>query len=949
MGLTRTSSAAAALTVALLFAPGAFAQETKRFDVPAQDAATALRTAAIQGDFEILIPPAIVSGKKTRELRGEFSNPAALGKLLEGTGLTYKPVGGRTYVVEERANPGGPGENPTLLAQAPNQGVGASDSEAKVTRAQESVVVTGSRLFEANQSLPIRTYTAERIEQSGKTTIAEFLNTLPTASVQSTPDRASVNGGQTTVRLRGFPTGTTGLLLNGRRLPSVLDSSFSFNLTDLPLAFIDRIDVLPSGSSAIYGSDAIAGVVNFITKRDVSGLHLTAAVGSAADYTSQSYSGTWGAGWAKGGLSLMASYEKSDRLFGQDRDIVNNADYRRFSDQGGVDRRVLTCSPGNVVSVSATNLPGLTSTTAVIPNGITGRPQVGDFSATQGTQSLCASNQFLNILPATERVGAFGTGYYQLTTGVELFAEILLSRTESSNLIPVAIFSRTVPASNAFNPFGVNVNVRTQLAIESGILAIKNYFRPLLGLRGTLFSRWDWEVAAWRSQERGNTESHGAQITAAVNAALASSDPASAINPFSRDNAVPASVLPNAFALQPQPSRSDLNAVDARVRGPLFDLPAGPVTAVVGAECGIVNDFSRRFNAVYSEARLPILGGRPYGGDLLDITAAGRYDRYSDFGGKATPQVGVELRPVEGLLLRGSYAQSFRAPQLSQLYQGRTVSNLNGVVDTARPGNPITNNVQGITVGNLDLKAEVGRANSFGVALTGKRFQGLRASVDYWRLVEDERIANPSVATEIAFPDIFPGRVSRDANGVITSVISGPANFGRLEAEGIDLDVAYAFDTDVGRFTASVDWVTTTKFRAAITPGASPVNRLGQATSSDAWAVRSKGTLGLDWARGRYSANLAARYLGSYLDYVSIPPNTNRLGNYYLFDAGIRVDLGDLGGAKRFRHATLNASIVNVANKSPQYSNFIAGTLGYDPAQADILGRFVRVGLAVDW
>src|SRR5258708_1918210 len=141
MGLTRTSSAAAALTVALLFAPGAFAQETKRFDVPAQDAATALRTADIPGGFEILIPPAIVSGKKTGELRGEFSNPAALGKLLEGTGLTYKPVGGRTYVVEERANPGGPGENPTLLAQAPNPGVGASDSEAKVTMAQQAVVV----------------------------------------------------------------------------------------------------------------------------------------------------------------------------------------------------------------------------------------------------------------------------------------------------------------------------------------------------------------------------------------------------------------------------------------------------------------------------------------------------------------------------------------------------------------------------------------------------------------------------------------------------------------------------------------------------------------------------------------------------------------------------------------------------------------------------------------
>jgi outer membrane cobalamin receptor len=174
------------------------------------------------------------------------------------------------------------------------------------------------------------------------------------------------------------------------------------------------------------------------------------------------------------------------------------------------------------------------------------------------------------------------------------------------------------------------------------------------------------------------------------------------------------------------------------------------------------------------------------------------------------------------------------------------------------------------------------------------------------------------------------------------------ANFGALRAEGFDLNVRYTLETAWGEFSTSADWVRTNKFTAAVTPGAALIDRLGRATLNDAWAVKNKATLGLDFRQGRYSLHAAARYLGSYHDYATTPANTNRLGNYALFDFSGRFDLGGVHQNKYLQHAALTASIVNVFDKSPQYSNIPLIT-GYDPAQTDILGRVARVGLTLDW
>src|SRR5258706_2201995 len=236
----------------LLLAGAAYAQ-THQFNIPGGDLRSALDEYVKQSGAQLIYRVDEAVGAKTSGVAGTLSNDDALTRLLAGTGLVArKESSGAIAVV--RAEGGTGGARPTGTAAASEDA--ASRSEAEMGQ----IVVTGTRFRTPNLSLPVKSYTAERVEQSGKVNITDFLNTLPEVSVSSAQDRFLSNAGQTTVRLHGFPVGTTATLLNGRRLPVSADLATAFDLGSLPLAMIDRIDILPSGSSATYGSDGIACV-----------------------------------------------------------------------------------------------------------------------------------------------------------------------------------------------------------------------------------------------------------------------------------------------------------------------------------------------------------------------------------------------------------------------------------------------------------------------------------------------------------------------------------------------------------------------------------------------------------------------------------------------------------------------------------------------------------------
>src|SRR6266566_4930160 len=305
------------------------------------------------------------------------------------------------------------------------------DNDAEVKRTPtvqlETIVVVGSRLpaAEAQTAQDVHIYERERIEQSGQSTVAEFLATLPEVSLAA-PENAT---GATPVRLRGAIFGSALVLINGRRVHAVTGGAAIFGFFDvdtIPLSMVDRIEVLPTGSSAIYGGDALAGVVNIVLRSNFTGAEASAGYKWAKDIDEKQY--YVGAGWSadRFSVSIMATYSDRGSLLVKARDITANPDMRRF---GGPNLGSQFFGvPANVSSVSG-NLPGLNSSFAAVPAGSSGiglKPS--DFAATAGTQNTGSTTRYQALITDSPRSGVFASANYRFANEFELFAEFLATR-----------------------------------------------------------------------------------------------------------------------------------------------------------------------------------------------------------------------------------------------------------------------------------------------------------------------------------------------------------------------------------------------------------------------------------------------------------------------------------------------------------------------------------------
>ena len=815
----------------------------------------------------------------------------------------------------------------------------------------DAVVVTGSRLppSEKETSQDVRIYERERIEKSGQSSVAEFLTTLPEVSILS-PENAT---GATTVRLRGAIFGSPLILINGRRTQPVTGGAALFGFFDLstvPLSLVERIEVLPTGSSAIYGGDALAGVVNIVLRSDFTG-----AEGGVeyrwADKIDESI--IWAGGGWKGestSFTIMATASHRGSLLGRDREITSDPDLRRF---GGPNLGTPTFGvPATVFSTSG-NLPGLNSSFAAVPRGSSG---VGltpaDFTATAGTQNTGSFDRDRAQILAKDSSGALLSAKNRITSELELFAELLVTQYKIEGATtPPFLQLASVPASNAFNPFGTTVRVSGKVqGAEDGLANFsleEQFVRPLLGVRGKL-GTWQWEVAALDARDIGQQVLTGQTNTAALNAALASSDPATALNPF-RDGpmgspSLLASIYSNSIVTS---FSSESRIIDAFARGPLLQLPAGPLTAVIGAEHE-ASSFERGFStdrnvrAFFTELRAPLYSvadGRGDRREVLAIQGAARYDDYSDFGSKTTGQVGLELRPVERLLLRGTYATAFKPPTLFQL--ASPLSSFTALVSDPKTG-AANVPVQVTQGGNPHLQPTTSTSSTLGFVWSPERVRGLDISMTRWWLRIEDAINFPAGSQFIVNNESsFPGRVMRDSTGQIVGIDGTYVNFGLMRESGIDVALNWRLPTRYGIFTPGLAGTYITEFEGSATAGVPSTNRLSRASLDGVFAPRWKSIASLGWTPGpAWSAWLAGRYVGSYTDYT--PPH--QIGDVWYFDANVDVALepaldlrkGSLGGM------AISLGGTNLTNKLPDWSNF---PRGYDPFNYDLVGRtlFVRV------
>jgi iron complex outermembrane recepter protein len=998
--LPQLSSSASRLMAAVLlsygvlsscFVYGQGAEKVIEVDLAAQPLESALRSMADKHGMQILFNPNELRGLTIPPIKGKYTTTQLLERMVEGTGLTavhdgknaiaVKPKGGER---NPRTSEGGRGVDAPVIAQsagAVQQSGGQESVRTGKATPGEKIEVTGSRLSRATVEGPqeIKTYTRQQIQQSGQSNLADFLYTLPEVSIaMNTFAGLRSTAGAQYVQLRGLPVGTTLVLINGRRIGvSSGQAQFNINIFDLnalPIAAVERIEILATGSSAVYGSDAIAGVVNIVLKRDLDGGEVSVKYGAADGTDNKSASLALGKRWDRGSLILVGGYQAQSELLGAERQITSTGDFRSF---GGLDTRSPGfCNPGNIYSVDGRPLPGLGSATfAAVPAGLTGTATRADFVATAGTLNLCSLNPLRSYIPAAERSSLLGAGHFQVGPSLDLFTEFMFARTRqvaklgAPLLFGIAAFQTfRVPAANPFNPFGVPVGIGNQLVgHETAQVLPTDFGRALVGARGALGS-WDWEIASWQVRDKSTYSSPNQLNAAAVTAALNSTNPATALNPFVAGPLGPAALIQSLFAPdQLVKTAGQKSLLNAYARGPVVQLPAGPLDIVAGSEFsrdkldidrinfpgippGTRDIYERDSSALFVEARIPVLGKPQSAGaaQRIDLTLAGRYDHDEYFGNKATPQAGVEWRPSEALLIRANAGRSFKAPSLVALFSPlRTVSNT--VADPRRGGAATPVSVD--SGGNSMLNPETGSAHSEGIVYSSRLVPNLQTSVTHWGVVLENNIQAFGAQAIVNNESIFPNRVLRNASGVITAVNATNLNFGRIEVKGVDYQVNWQFSSTLGTIRPSIAATQTYHYTAAIQPGAAATDRASMAAGDFNWAPRWKGVAAVDWSRPSFQARVAGRYVGRYRDYNPMPSGDYlRLGNFWLWDANLRLSLEQVVPWSRewVKGAHLELGVVNLKNTLPQGSN--DGTLsGFDGTQGDLRGRFAYVQVGARW
>ena len=957
------------------------------FHISPQPLPAALIAFSDQSGVQVMTDGQNLAKLSTGGVSGHYSIGEALQRLLDGTGLGFSPIGHHTIAITSgMAVTGPPGtveqaeaasdmqsSAPSVGTDQPTENGNEAAGEKKQLAELKGVEVTGSRLPRTAKEGPqdIKVYSKTEINQSGQTSVSDFLNTLPDVSVNSGEQGYRTLGGATTVQLHGLPIGTTLVLINGRRVSPSADQAQAvnfFDLSNIPLSAVERVEVVSTGSSAVYGSDAIAGVVNIILRKQFNGVEADLKYGGAAGTNEKNASLAFGKIWSKGSLSVIATFRDRSELPEVDRSITSNGDYTSY---GGIDTRLDLCSFADVYSTNGGNLPGTNSPYAAVSPGSTAQ----NYLSTPGTLNACTLPDTYGVFPTSRSEGVFAQGSYDLSSSISAFTELLYSHTQLFSPIqtPPLIFGEpgyqqfTVSASNPFNPYGQTVGI-SQLLYGTGSTSDApldtEFFRPLVGLKGNIQDKWQWEIAGWEAGNREYISQNGQLNTVAAQAAFNSSNPSTALDPFTAGPDGSTALLQSIITSYRTSYLGQTKAVSGYIRGPLATVTSGSIDAVMGAEYDHDTYFSRNISdpyappgdtlygrqnfAIFGESRIPIIANHAnsQSGDILAASIAGRYDHFSDFGEKLTPQFGGEWRPTESFLIRATYGRAFKAPSLYDLYQ--PVTSMPAVITDPELGNQ-PEAVAELQGGNRNLRPETGQSRTFGFVYSSKVVPNLQFSVTHWGINESNSIQSFGAQSIVDDPSQFPGDVIRAptcSSGPpcpITQVNTTFVNFGEIDVSGIDYQVSYKYLTDFGQFTPSLSASEIYHYTEALTPNTAPIDATSKAQDSGNWAPRWKATAALGWKVNHYAATVDGRYVGTYQDYDSF----RNIGNFWIYDANVRYSIGEAFAAdSRFlKGLFLELGGVNLLNTLPQYSNYLDGGVGYDPNQSDIRGRFLYAKL----
>ncbi len=874
----------------------------------------------------------------------------------------------------------------TMASAADNPPVAQSTSDQPSAAEQlQEVVVTGTLIRNvAPVGSTLMTMGQEQLQQTGTTSLADALRTMPQVDNLGVSDASrSGTGGAgnivygNSINLRGLSPFATLTLVDGHRVPTGGTTGSTVDPDSFPAFMLQRVDIVADGASATYGSDAIAGVVNLILRRNVEGVEVGGTYGFANGYEENREGLLAGHNWGSGQFSIGFEENYHSDLNGQDRSFFES----NQTAQGGTNYDTQQCNPGTIV---------VGTTTYAIPKG--GVTPASAASLIPGTANVCDLAKYQDILPRVRHTNVAFTLDQKLGDRISLFADGTYSKRTFLFLGAAPTGPLEVPSSNAFfvAPPGTEPSVETvnysfanDLGPYSDDIGTSINFQGTMGLKADLGHDWLLQLDGTAGRDRDFVyDPPNSLVNGNLAGALASGNPAAALNVYGGAN--PASVIDPIFSgIFYGPGFAREQVMETQVDGSLFALPGGAVRLALGGqwrhdelEYGLVSGptgaqlkidehLSRHSDSAFAEILIPLVGnGNALPGiQRLDLDVAGRYEHYSDFGSTSHPKIGVNWTPSEGLLVHASYGTSFRAPLLSEL-----VGPLRGVfVQTYSDPLAASGTSVGYTLGggNLALKPET--ATTFSAGIDVSPTDQSKISLTYYNINYKNQIASYlSDLTILQQTNELGGLVTRCPSAACTALVNqyttGPGalpilgpplanpsvfvngleqNLGATKTQGLDLVGSYGLPMPLpGKWVADLSANLTTQYDVQFTPGGAYFKVLN--TIGYPLRLRMRGDVG--WAYGPFTTKFFVNFINGYDNTETTP--TQSVSSYVTEDLDVALDASRLLKWDLARDLTFTFHVTNIGNVTPPYVNIPIGDGGggYDGTAASPLGRIISLG-----
>ena len=823
----------------------------------------------------------------------------------------------------------------------------AQDTAAGATTL-DRLEVTGSRIRAANVETqqPILTLSRENLEKQGFTSVADVLQNMTSAGSPAISRSESLASGENVggyyIDIRNLGANRTLVLMNGKRLGAT--SGGYQDLSQIPMSAIERIEVLKDGASAIYGSDAIAGVVNVITRKRFDGAEAQVYLGQygEGDGDLNQYSFTLGANGERGSLTLSAEYSKQDPVMAKDRWF--SRDGGRGPNSTSEDWSALTnkgswfgpCGPGGADAWCTLNQGGN-------PGNVADYHEITQDEFTN-------ANPEMSLQTGIERKSVYVNGTYDFTDNVSFNADILYNERNTVQQIagyPYQSESKAIntpmSADSVFNPTDGQIQFRRRLSevprVTESQLKTLRFAPSFSGFFDFAGKSFDWNVGALFNRNESVKSNHGDMSLIASRQALGQSFidadgvarcgtadkpiagclawnpllPMGVAGPGSLDNKDLQNFLFPTFTTT---GVSKTTSFTADLAGSIVTLPAGDLGFAIGFEhreeqaryvpdafmqsgqyTGLAQSTTNGkydLDEVYLELNIPVLADMAFAKELT-VNVAGRYSDYSNFGNTVNGKFGITWRPLDELLVRGTYAEGFRAPSIDNMYGGVGASfekytdpcsvgvpgsvagnaactNAGVAADYVQLGQglepctvwPCATPDQFISGSNPNLKPETSKSKTVGLVWSPRWVQGLDISLDWYNYQIKDMIISDSVDRILRDCYVLGNSsrcagVVRAADGHISDMFYGLANLGEMETEGYDLGVKYRLpELPIGQI--SIDWQTTytAKYDEVGQNDAGENIIIGNVGSPGIFRVRSN--LGVNWEYGDFGVNYTARY-----------------------------------------------------------------------------------------